>query len=168
VIGITDQSFSQPLVLLSGRINSDEGYFKERLTAGRNQVVSAWRQRTVQLAARAKQTDLLGAVTVASQLFQQDRHRNILVIFSDMRHYTAALDLERPNFIAVASAMAAVEKRRLIPNLKDVEVYVLGVDGAGKPIGYWQDLRDFWQAYFKKAGANVRTYTILREVPALQ
>jgi hypothetical protein len=105
---------------------------------------------------------------VASQLFQQDGRRNILVIFSDMRHYTAALDLERPNSIAVASAMAAVEKRRLIPNLKDVEVYVLGVDGAGKPISYWQGLRDFWQAYFKKAGANVRSYTILREVPAWQ
>ena len=128
----------------------------------------AWQQRTLQLAPRSKQTDLLRAVTVASQLFQRDGCQNILIILSDMRHYTAALDLERPNSIVVASAMAAVEKRRLIPDLKNVEVYVLGADGAGKPIGYWQGLRDFWQAYFKKAGANVRSYTILREVPVLQ
>jgi hypothetical protein len=168
VLGITEQSFSQPYMLLSAELSPDEGYFKERLAAGRNQVVRAWQQRTVQLAARSKETDLLGAVTVASQLFQQDGRRNILVIFSDMRHYTAALDLERPNSIAVAGAMAAAEKRRLIPNLKDVEVYVLGADGAGKTISYWQGLRDFWQAYFKKAGANVRTYTILRELPVLQ
>ena len=30
-----------------------------------------------------------------------------------------------------------------------VEVYALGVDGAGKDMRYWQTLRDFWTAYFQ-------------------
>src|SRR5439155_10080739 len=41
VIGITDQSFSQPLVLLSGSIDSNEGYFKERIRVARLQLVAA-------------------------------------------------------------------------------------------------------------------------------
>jgi hypothetical protein len=85
LLGITEQSFSQPYMLLSAELSPDEGYFKERLTAGRNQVVRAWRERSSQLAARRRETDLLGAVTVASQLFQQDGRRNILRTISATR-----------------------------------------------------------------------------------
>lgn len=52
VLGITEQSFSQPYMLLSAELSPDEGYFKERLAAGRNQVLRAWQQRALQLAAR--------------------------------------------------------------------------------------------------------------------
>ena len=63
--------------------------------------------------------------------------------------------------------MSRAEKDRLLPYLRAVEVHVLGVDGAGKDIAYWQASRDFWAAYFKKAGANLKTYTVLRELPGL-
>jgi len=35
----------------------------------------------------------------------------------------------------------------------------------GKPIAYWHRLREFWLAYFKKAGAFVLNYSVLRETP---
>jgi hypothetical protein len=35
-----------------------------------------------------------------------------------------------------------------------VEVYALGVDGAGKDMRYWQTLRDFWTAYFERTGGS--------------
>jgi hypothetical protein len=41
-----------------------------------------------------------------------------------------------------------------------------GVDGAGKPTEYWQSLRNFWRAYFQNARADLRTYTVLRDLPA--
>jgi hypothetical protein len=92
----------------------------------------------------------------------------VLAIFSDMRRYTEVLDLERPSTLRPAKAIEGVEKQRLIPNLKGVEVYVLGADAAGKSIGYWQHLRDFWTAYFQKAGASLLCYSVLRELPSLQ
>lgn len=167
VIGVTSQSFSQPYVLLSAELSPDAGYFNERLAAGRNQLLRAWQQKTAQLDAHFKQTDLLGALMVSSQLFRQDGRKNVLVIFSDMRQYTAELDLERPRSIKADVALAAVEKRKLIPDLKGVHVYVLGVDDAAKSLAYWQGLRDFWLAYFKVAGAKVESYSILRELPEL-
>jgi hypothetical protein len=48
-----------------------------------------------------------------------------------------------------------------------VEVYALGVDGAGKDMRYWQTLRDFWAVYFKRTGAILKTYSVLRDPPAL-
>jgi hypothetical protein len=40
---------------------------------------------------------------------------------------------------------------------------VLGVDGAGKDIVYWQSLRDFWTAYLPALGADLKRYSVLRD-----
>jgi len=41
------------------------------------------------------------------------------------------------------------------------------VDASGKSVGYWNSLRDFWLSYFGKAGAKVRAYSMLRDLPQL-
>ena len=109
---------------------------------------------------------MMGSLALAAQLFREDG-RNVLIVFSDTRHYTAALDLEHPQTIRAAQAIEVVEKQRLIPNLKNVQVYVLGADAAGKPIGDWQDWWDFWVAYFQKA-SRLESYSLRRELLAPQ
>jgi hypothetical protein len=52
-----------------------------------------------------------------------------------------------------------------IPDLKNVKVYVLGLDGAGRPITYWKNPRAFWIAYSQAAGAMVMNYSVLQEGP---
>jgi hypothetical protein len=47
-------------------------------------------------------------------------------------------------------------------------VHVLGVDAASKSMGYWQGLRDSWTMYFKDAGADLRSYSVLRQIRLLQ
>ena len=102
---------------------------------------------------------------VASDFFRvSPRYRNVLVIFSDMRQDTLTLDLEHPKVVSASLAMGKAERERLLPDLHGVEVYVLGVDGAGKDIAYWQTLRDFWTAYFKKTGADLESYSVLRDI----
>ncbi len=168
VIGITDRSFAQPEIILSAQLPDDEGYFKEKLAAGRTQLLHAWHERSKALEASSPHTDVLGAMLVAGEIFRQSQKgRNVLVIFSDMREESAMLNLERPALVPVASALAAVQKQKLVPDLKGVEVYALGVDGAGKETPYWQSLRDFWTAYFEKSGASLKAYSILRDPPKL-
>lgn len=168
VFGITDSSFAQPLILLSANLGEDPGYFQEKLNAGRTQLLNAWQERAKPLQASSPHTDILGACLVASELFRQaPKGRNVLVVFSDMREESAALNLERPALVPVSSALAKIEKRQLIADLKGVEVWVLGVDGAGKDLAHWQSLRDFWTAYFQKSGAMLKTYSVLRDPPKL-
>jgi hypothetical protein len=167
VIGITDKSFSQPYVLLSAQIASDEGYFKERIALVRQMLVQSWQKRCTNPISRFQRTDLLGSLLVAAQLFQTSPGwRNVLVIFSDMRD-TYDLDLNSATIVPVRAALKQAENNRLIADLKGVEVYVLGVDGAQKEIGYWRSLREFWVVYFKKSGADLRSYSMLREIPDL-
>ena len=166
VIGITDDSFGQPDVLLTVDVGEDEGYFKERIAAARRQVATAWKQRCAGLRPEFSHTDLFGALLVAGALFKQTPDaKKVLVVFSDMRQQTPALALESMKELREDRLLASVEKQRLFADLQNVEVYALGVDSAGKSVAYWTGLRDFWGAYFHRTGAVVRAYSVLREPP---
>jgi hypothetical protein len=169
VLGITGNSFSQPYILLRARVPDDPGYFNEREQAARVELVRAWKHRSADLRPQFKYTDILGALLVASQLFDEapKTSRKALVVFSDMRHHTRDLDMES---LRTAPTFAAFEKRlrgRNAARLARVEVYALGVDAAGKTLEYWQSLKRFWTEYLEDCGASLRSYSILREPPAL-
>ena len=139
----------------------------DRLAKGHAELVRTWREGSSHLTAQFPQTDLLGAILVAAQVFDHptaDR-KEVLIIFSDMRQATSVLDLERPVLVNKTEALQQVAKSHLIPDLHGVEVYALGVDASGKSVNYWQTLRDFWIGYFALAGATVESYSILRQVP---
>ena len=166
VVGITDRSFAQPYVLLSARLDGNPGYFQERINGARQQLVAAWQKRSQAFVVNFSQTDLLGTLVMASQVFEpRDGHHNVLVILSDMRHETRSLNLARLPAIRVQPTLERVARESLIGDLKGIDVYVLGVDSAGKSVGYWNSLRDFWLAYFTKAGAKVCAYSMLRNIP---
>ncbi len=168
VIGITDRSFAEPYVLLSAHLDGNEGYFKERLNNAHRQLLAAWQKRSQSLVQNFSQTDLLGALIMSSQVFEpKEGHRNVLVILSDMRHETRTLNLAKFSTVPANATLQRVEREHLVASLTGVEVYVLGVDAAGKSVGYWNTLRDFWLAYFGKAGAKVRAYSMLRDLPQL-
>jgi hypothetical protein len=165
VIGITDHSFTQPYILLSARIGADPGYFGERLSGARSGLVSAWKQRSAHLDPRFRSTDILGAIQLAAQLFEQQNNdeKRTLVVFSDMRQNTSELNLESPR---LAQSFPALAKRREpIPSLKSVQLAILGADGAGRSSAYWQSLRAYWTGYFHDTGGRLITYSVLRELP---
>jgi hypothetical protein len=169
VLGITARSFSQPSILLSAELSDDPGYFGERLQAARSRLANAFRERAKALHPDSRQTDVAGALMVASDLFRTSpARRNVLVVFSDMQNDTPALDLEHARMVSTSFAMKKAEKERLLPDLRGVEVYILGVDGAGKDMGFWQTLRDFWTVYFKRTGADLKSYSVLRDPPDLR
>jgi len=168
VIGITDNSFTQPYVLLSARLDGNEGYFHERIANARQQLVAAWQRKSKDFASSFQQTDLLGALVVSSQLLQsKPGEHNVLVIFSDMRHETRLLNLARFSLVPADATLKKVQAAHLVADLKGVDVYALGVDGAGKSVAYWDSLRAFWSAYFRQTGAVLRAYSMMRELPQL-
>ena len=96
VIGITDHSFTQPMIILSARIPADPGYFGQRLSAARRELTRAWAAKINTLAPGYKQTDVAGAFVLAGQIFDQasESKRKILALYSDMRNSTLELNLE--------------------------------------------------------------------------
>jgi len=162
IVGITDHSFSQPYILMSARVGDDPGYFGERLSAARNQLVRAWKAKSTDIEPGFRHTDILGSLRLAGQIFAQQRDpvRRTLVIFSDMRQNTPEMDLESPKTVAPYQSLA--KKSGVLTVLKDVQVYVLGADGAGRGDDYWRSLERFWRAYFCESGTDLQTYSNLR------
>jgi hypothetical protein len=165
VIGITDHSFTEPFILLRAQVPRDPGYFGERLDSARRQLAGAWKTRTSRLDARFPETDIFGALALASQIFgnRPGASQKTLVIFSDMRESTSELDLESSQTVPTYGTSA--KQCGALPDLSKVQVHVLGVDGAGKSLAYWRSLRAFWQDYLGHTGAELRSYSILRELP---
>lgn len=163
VIGITDHSFAEPYILLRAQVPDDPGYFGEKLTGARNQIVHAWSMKAAQLSPEFKQTDIFGAIELAGQLFTEDQNGGLrkLVIFSDMRESVPGFDFERMNSVPALQSMK--DKEGELPNLTNVHVNVAGVDGAGKSISYWQRLHQFWSEYFRTAGARLEIFAVLAE-----
>lgn len=162
VLKITEDSVRDPVPLLSARLADDPGYFGERLAGGQADLVRAWRARAKQLAPTARGTDIIGALHLASEMFKAaSGTRKLLVLYSDMRHHTATLDLEAPWGIDAAATIKAVEAQAHIADLTGVTVYVAGANGGGNDLKSWQAVKDFWIAYFAKSGARVAGYSIL-------
>jgi len=128
-------------------------------------LVRAWKLRTARLNPHFHQTDILGALQLASEIFVQQpgTSRRTLVLFSDMRQSASDLNFESqqvvPPFLAVARRCGT------LPALRNVQVYVLGVDGDGRSAIYWRSLQNFWAAYFHNAAADLQSYSVLRELP---
>ncbi len=167
IIGITDHSFIQPLILLSATIPADAGSFGERLSAARDELVRRWQTRKATLVPRFGQTDIIGAMMLAGQLWRTpvSSYRRLLVIYSDMRQSTFDLNLE-----ASPSGHNAYDtiRKQDTSSLSGVEVEIVGVDGAGRSMNYWRDLRRFWVDYLNACGAKLTQYSPIRDAKSLQ
>jgi hypothetical protein len=167
IIGITDHSFAQPYLLLSATVPDDPGYFDERLTAARAELIRVWKLRSAKLQPSFQSTDILGALMLASQIFNQQSSggdRRTLVLFSDMRNSTHELDMESP------STVSALRRPARAPNpptvdLHQVKIHALGVDGAGETAAYWRETEIFWTNYLQESGACLKSFSALRELP---
>jgi hypothetical protein len=163
VIGITDRSSAQPLILLQAHLPHDPGYFGERLESARRQIEKAWQAKATQLKPQFSYTDVLGGILLAAQIFEnQPGKPKVLVIFSDMRHHTPDLNLESSARL-LTQLRARLLRDHSAAGLRNVRVYVLGVDGAQKDFAYWSALRGYWTEYFSQAGSQLVTYTVLRD-----
>jgi hypothetical protein len=166
VIGITENSFGQPFIVLSATISDDPGYFGERLTSARRQLVSAWQKRSLQIEPSAKNTDIIGAALLASELFRNNQGtKQLLILYSDMRNTTDGVNFEKTQSFNSQMTLAALRQQGLLPELRGVTVKVFGADASTLGITRWNRTKQFWEAYFTAAGANIAEYSPLDERP---
>ena len=170
VLGITDNSFAQPYVLLSATVSPDEGYFKERLAVARRALAQAWKARSSNLKAGFRQTDVLGALLLAGQVLQRAplNGKKVLVVFSDMVQETKGLDFRKSKEVLAGEFLARLRGEQMVANLKGVDVYVLGVEVPDMRASGWHQLHEFWKEYFQASEANLIQFSVLRGLPELQ
>ena len=160
VTGITDASFSKPLVILHGTLPEDRHPLKPKLLAAQQSMISAWNSKSRALARPYKASDVIGAVYHASLLLRGKSSEKWLIILSDMRNSTKELEIENVPEIDREKSLSQLGAKGLIPSLAEVNVAILGVHTTGKAVSpiYYQSLENFWRGFFEKAHAEVATY----------
>jgi len=151
--------------LLSAELSEDEGYFKERLAKGRAELVRVWHERSATLKPQFPHTDLLGAMLVAAHYFGEspEKDRKLLVIFPICGDQLA-FSTSNTRFL---------RRRMLCGRQPSRDSWLICAVWRSMPWGrrervsvvYWQNLRVFWTANFKDAGARLEGYSILRDEP---
>ena len=102
----------------------------------------------------AMQTDLFGAIYTASLYLSDKKGKKILVVLSDMIEENDHWRFNKVKWTPTLEQkiLSREEKLGLVPNMHGIEVYVVGA--RGNSLEVMQNIRHFWEAYFKKAGAT--------------
>jgi len=163
IIGITGDSLGTPYILLTASSRANQGYFKENIKKDKAEFLSKWQRIESTLKPKAPETDILGGIYLAESIFENHSSgQKHLIFLSDMRN-SKGVNLETLKRID-GRVLKQLGKQIRIADLKGVNVYVYGAHVGGKTESYWQDLKRFWQGFFKNAGAEVVVYSSLREI----
>lgn len=105
---------------------------------------------------RTQRTLLLDTLLGAQQVIEGDGERGAppwVVLCSDMLEDSpwARFDRMRLDPPTIHALIARLKARRLIPDLQGAQVMVAGA--GGQDAAKYQEVRDFWMAYFKEARA---------------
>jgi len=171
VIGITDRSFVNPMVLLEARTTVDPGAFSSRIIYARRRLLSEWKSRSATLQPSFNKTDIVGALQYAGAvLAQSEAQRKVIVILSDGRNYTTELDLETPRLIDRNKALKQIGRQELFAALLDTEVFFLGAgDHTGnRGTAYATGLKTFWTEFVQRSGGRLGVFSTSREADALR
>jgi hypothetical protein len=168
ILGITDDSFAPPYFLLRATVAPEVGYFGEKLTSARQRLENTWKVKSRDLTPSFAGTDLFGAFLVAGQIFQEAGagRRDVLVVFSDMWQETREFNFGKMKEVCALEAMEKVRTQKLLANLRDADVEVLGTDAPGRSKAEWACVRDFWMKYLAEAGARAHEYSVTRDTKA--
>ncbi len=162
VMGISDDFGRVPVLL--DRTVPESGYMGLQLGAARETIVAEWRKIASALQPTYARTDVIGALRLL-EFIEVSSTPMKLFILSDLRQASRELDFESPSRIDVSRALASVRRGGDLPPLKDADVFLLGVDPSNKSAVYMSTLKNFWSELFSAAGAHVRVFSVMRQVP---
>lgn len=168
-VAISDQSFAKPWVLVSRQIAAGHGplQYSDQIMLSKHRIVAALRKAARSRQPEFRQTDILGALRVASDFLGATLGQKLLVLFSDMQHNAAEIKLEKGLLLPVDLALQRIAQLQPVADLRDVTVYALGVDAVGISVASWDRLRKFWEEYFRASGAELVRFSVTRDPPNL-
>ncbi len=162
VIGISD-SFGRPRILLDRTVSS-RGSFGLELQAAREAATANWRKVAANLTPQYEHTNLLGTLDLLPYLMTDSNYE--LLIFSDARE-NVFINIANVTQVNVPRVMKDLQRKKAIPSLSNVHVYMLGVVPDDKTALYFRSLKEFWSAYFQAAGARLEAFRVDRTLTSM-
>jgi len=99
-------------------------------------------------------TEIINSLNIADSIFHNEKRQKILVLLSDMVQDSKEYDFSRANLTDqyIADVIKERKKQHVIPDLKDVKVYVAGA--SADDTKKFRTIQKFWSQYFAASGAD--------------
>lgn len=159
---ITENTFSNPEFMLYETMPSRAGYFNEEVRRKKISLINEFRRKTEKLDIERPATSLIDGINMFAKMCREHADkRQVLVIFSDMRQFTKEINedmiVQRGDKV-----LTQLKADNLVPDMRGIEVYVMGVSTANIKIRNWKKLEAFWKNFFCEAGGNLKCYDMGR------
>ncbi len=162
---ITQATFSNPEYMIRHTMPSKAGYFNEEVRRKKIEIINEFRKKAETLLKERPATSLIDGIYLFARLLNEQRgRRKVLVILSDMRQFAKEIS---EDMIAQSGEkiIAKLKAEGLIPDMKGIDIYVMGASTAGMSIEKWKKLERFWTSFFSQTGASLKCYDIGRQLP---
>ena len=149
-----------PQVILSGGIPQKRGFFNEYAIAARKKLARTFLMRIRDVNTKRPATALLGCLYYLAKMCQELKGKTVLLIYSDMQPYSSIKvnDIYRNG----SKILSQLNRQQLIPSMKGISVYCMGVSPHSVTRQQYKALESFWREFFKLAGADLKRYSIGR------
>lgn len=104
----------------------------------------------------AKHTLILETISAAAEAYEAaPRDGASLVLLTDGIEESSLADFKhgKLNEAAIAATLKRIEQSGLLPDLRGVNVHLVGAGGRN-----YAEIERFWRAYFSKTGATLKSY----------
>lgn len=103
-------------------------------------------------------TEILNSLNIADTIFHTEKRQKILVILSDMVQDSKEYKFDRTRVTEkyINDLIRYRQKQKLVPNLKQVKVYVAGASASDSR--KFRSIEKFWARYFAATGADFSSH----------
>jgi hypothetical protein len=161
VVGVTQDAFASPCVLLEARVAGDAGFMSRNLSRARLSLVEAWRKKSATLAPTYHGSDIAGSIIRLSRMLEITvEHPGLIVVLSDARQ-TKGVNVERLVQVP-GEAVRLARENGLTANLGGSSIAMAGITTTGKSQCYFETLRSFWVSYNQLTHSKLVAFRIGR------
>jgi flagellar basal body-associated protein FliL len=134
------------------------GYFNEEMTKVKRGVIREFLEKSQKIPKKRPGTSLIDAIFMYARILkEQDENLKNLIFFSDMRQCAQGIN-EESIVKKGDQVVARLKADGLIPNMKGINVWCMGVSSNGLNVFQYQKIENFWRTFFAAAQANLRCY----------
>jgi hypothetical protein len=160
---ITTDSFGSVRELLKGWTPEQKGVFGDDLNRARRQLASTFVDKSGSLTPVATGTDIIGGIWHMKTLLESGNLKHVpeqreLWVYSDMMNETASLPMPAMLATGPDRMLEHAKANGLVVPLKGYRIHVAGASMRGLTPQAWNNIKAFWEVYFRNAGAELVSY----------